>query len=89
MVQFTMRQYQYAQSSPSDIYKRIPEYDEDHMRQCYPYQDEQEYSAIQGVEEAIKAGLTKRSEILVYVMKKYRGHLNPEIAMKAIDIIMQ
>lgn len=81
-------QYQYSQSSPSDIFKRIPEYDEDYMRQCHPYQDEQEYSAIQGVQEAINAGLAKRSEILVYVMQKYRGHLNPEIAMKAIDIIM-
>lgn len=82
-----MRQYQYTQSSPSDIYKRIPEYPEDHMRQCHPYQDEQEYSAIKGVEEAIQLGLTNRSEILVFVMQKYRGHLNPEIAMKAIDII--
>jgi len=84
-----MRVYEYTQSSPSAIYKRIPQCEEDHMRICCSYQDELEYSATMGVVEALDSGLTERKEIIMYVMRKYRGHMNPQFVVEATEKALQ
>ena len=74
-----MRTYKYTQSSPSAIYKRIPQCEEDHMRVCCSYADEIEYSAKVGIMEAMASGLLYTPDIIKYVMKKYKGHMNPAV----------
>ena len=53
-----------------------------------PYQDEYEYSANIGVQEALEAGLSKRKDIVLYVLKKYRGHLIPDYVTEILDTLV-
>lgn len=80
-----MRVYEYTQSSPSAIYKRIPQCEEDHMRICCSYTDELEYSSKMGVVEALESGLTVRKDIIMHVMRKYKGHIPPHFVVEATD----
>lgn len=76
-----MKKYEYLQKSPSAIYTRIPQDEDDHMRQTCSYVDELEYSAKMGIKEAIESGLSERREVVMYVLRKYRGHINPAIVV--------
>lgn len=77
--------YKYSQSGQHSIFKRIPVNEDDHMRICMPYQDEYEYSANIGVQEALEAGLSERKDIILYVLKKYKGHLMPDYVTEILD----
>lgn len=43
------------------------------------YADEIEYSAKVGIMEAMASGLLYTPDIIKYVMKKYKGHMNPAV----------